>query len=149
LLKFQFLVNSKQKLLFLSIFHILLQIIDHHFQTKISQFKNNLRDFRLQSVSGKLALVGEIPLDKPRFASSLISTYRGLMIIGGKKTPTTAILRSVKLYNIFFYAKNVFFCQKKLFFWSKTFFTTKTFLLVFYRKKIFFTPKIIIFYLIF
>merc|ERR1711970_440826 len=29
----------------------------------------------LQSVSGKLALVGEIPLDKPRFASILLSTY--------------------------------------------------------------------------
>ena len=49
--------------------------------------------FSVQSVAGKLAAVGEIPLDKPRFSSTLVSSYRGLMIIGGKKTPTTAILR--------------------------------------------------------
>ena len=53
---------------------------------------------RVQSVAGKLAAVGEIPLDKPRFSSTLVSSYRGLIVIGGKKTPTTAILRFFNIW---------------------------------------------------
>ena len=62
---------------------------------------------KLDYVSGKL-LIGkqyyrnnfllnkiadEFPLDTERFLSSLVSTKRGLMVIGGKNMATTAIMR--------------------------------------------------------
>ena len=47
----------------------------------------------LDYASGKLIVSEEVPLDRERFLTTLISSKRGLMAVGGKNTPTTATLR--------------------------------------------------------
>ena len=50
---------------------------------------------RIDYISGKLLIIEEKTMDRERFLATMTTTKRGLMVIGGKNSATTAILRWV------------------------------------------------------